>query len=297
MPLSVRKLPGQAATIIDESSVPHNHVLLNPSYAHPILCMRATQHMPLEEQNYAIIFDTTTKNQHRVPAPMTKLAPSVNLYTGLEDIRICRFKDRLWFSATCTHGDASMNSCLVAGYFSASLETIEHVFPIDLGSLPVKNVCPFVKDGKLFLLDVLKRAVYELEEKVADGVATYVATKRVDLKLPAGVSMEGYRGSTSPVHLHGNTWGCVVHDMIVTDSTRSILTRLAYLHYWMEFDADSGAITFVSSPFWLAKWGVEYVSGIHYDTQTPEQVTLYMGVDDRVPLMFRTTLHDLRVGK
>jgi hypothetical protein len=105
-----------------------------------------------------------------------------------------------------------------------------------------------------------------------------------------------FRGSTSPVHLHGNTWGVIAHDIIFND-TPNILMRCSYVHHWIEFDIVRGAITFISRPFFVAHWGIEYISGIQYDKNNSNPVSLYIGIDDKQPLLCKTTLAHLRVGK
>jgi hypothetical protein len=103
------------------------------------------------------------------------------------------------------------------------------------------------------------------------------------------------RGSTSPVYLHGNTWGFVVHDIIFNDDLR-LVTRLSYIHHWVEMDMERGVVTFISTPFWCVHWGIEYISGIRYNKET-EELDLMLGVQDQEAVLIKTTLQDLRVGK
>jgi hypothetical protein len=305
MPFHIRRLPAKVMTIVDEKSIPQNHVLFNPSYAHPIIYLRGIEHFTTKEINYALLFNSVTKESTKVESPAAFLAPTVNLFQGIEDLRICWAPDpvrkddgarRLWFSGTTTHASARMTNELIVGYFAHDLRTVEHLSAVDIGSLPVKNVCPFVWKNKLHLLDTFKQDIFEVVIERDEGGAIALSAVRVRKLVPAGgVPKEGVRGSTSPVHLHGNTWGCVVHDIIFNDNTK-LVTRLSYYHHWMEFDIETGAVTFLSTPFWIAHWGIEYVSGLHYDAATGE-VTLYVGEADRSCVMAKTTLHDLRCGK
>jgi hypothetical protein len=114
-----------------------------------------------------------------------------------------------------------------------------------------------------------------------------------ELKLPPGLPTTKFRGSTSPIHLHGPIWGAVVHDIVFNDNSR-LVTRLAYYHHWLEFNIDSGTITFVSQGFYVAHHGIEYVSGIHREGN---HIILYSGIEDRLPMRAQTTLADLRCGK
>lgn len=301
MPLYVRRLPVSNVTnLVDPNSIPPNHVLFNPSYADPIIYIRCTEHFATKEINYGMLYNVQTKQNTKIDHPAHLLAPTVNLFQGIEDLRICWAKDakgarRLWFSGTTTHVSNHMTNELVVGYFSMQLNAVEYLTAVDIGSLPVKNVCPFVWKDALHLLDTFKKDVFRVDFDDSGDKLALNATRVKKLRAGAGLPSEGYRGSTSPVHLHGNTWGCVVHDIIFNDNTK-LVTRLSYIHHWMEFDMETGDITFFSTPFWVAHWGIEYVSGIQYDKNNGE-VTLYVGEMDRACITAKTTLHDLRIGK
>jgi len=295
MPLYIRHLPGQPAKIIDEKIIPQNNVFFNPSIAWPILYIRKNEHFKTKEVNSVFLYNLQTQQNYNIPSPMYLLEKNVNLFTGIEDLRICWYKERLWFSGTCTHVSPNMTSELLVGYFNKQLNAIERTSHVDIGTIPVKNVCPFVVGEDLLLFDIFKAAIYVCTEQYTDANTfdKFVATKIKSLVTAPGLSIEDFRGSTSPVHLHGNTWGVIVHDIIFNDQA-TLVTRLSYLHIWMEFDVVSGVISFVSTPFWLAQWGIEYVSGFMIKD---EVVTIFLGVNDQMPLSFTTTIQDLRVGK
>jgi hypothetical protein len=209
---------------------------------------------------------------------------------------------------------------MVVGHFSEDLARIERISPISAGKLPVKNICPFVwpsadaapEDQRLRLIDTYKRAIYEVTELYEDAEGApkgapkflrYLLTRVGTLRSAAGISDIGYRGSTSPVHLHGNTWGCVVHDIIFNDNAR-LVTRLAYYHHWMEMDLSRGVVTYFSAPFWIAHWGIEYVSGLRKVPVSADgteggvrTMELFFGVQDQLPMKCVARLSDLRSGK
>lgn len=306
MPFAVRHLPGKGSKLIDEKIIPQNTVFFNPSAAHPILYIRKDEHSAAGEMNSVFLYNLQTTVSHTIASPTKFLQNNINLYKGLEDLRICWYHEQLWFTGTCTHASANMTSELVVGHFDAALSCVERMSYIDIGSKPVKNVCPFVHDGKLRLLDIFKQAVYDVitcDNNTSDDVCDdttplpeITATKTLSLNAGQGISIKDFRGSTSPVHLHGNTWGAVVHDFIHCEQTSSVMMRLSYMHYWIEFDVVTGMVTFASSPFWLIHWGIEYVSGIHMD-KNKNEVILYLGVNDTGAFTYTTTLHDLRYGK
>lgn len=295
MPLYVRHLPCKPGKVIDDSTLPPNTRMLNPSISVPILYIRAQVSTEIKDVNFILLHNIETKETkeiHKIP-----LANTVNLYQGIEDLRIQWYKNKLWFTATSTHASKNMQNELLIGYFNKDLNAIEKMSVVDLNTrLPIKNICPFVDDNKLKFLDVYKRNIYELVENEDENEPIKVVN-RLNLKPAKNIKwIDEFRGSTTPIWLHGHTWGAVVHDIIYNDCSRLSNAKLSYLHYWMEFNIITGTITFLSTPFWCIKWGIEFVSGINYNYDT-NNITLYMGVEDREAAFIVTTLNDLRVGK
>lgn len=295
MPLYVRNLPCKAGKVIDTSTLPPNTKMINPSIAAPILYIRANVITESKDVNFILLHNTETKQTneiHKVP-----LLPSANLYQGMEDLRIQWYNNRLWFTATSTHASLNMTNEFLVGYFSNSLKEIEKMSVVDLKvPLPIKNVCPFVHNNKLKFFDAYRKAIYQLDEN-EDTDAPFTVTKIRDLVPGSNIKWDDeFRGSTTPIWLHGNTWGVVVHDIIYNDNSKNTNSKLSYLHYWVEFNVESGVITFLSSPFWLVKFGIEFISGINYNRDA-NTVTLYLGIDDQDCVFVVTTLSDLRVGK
>lgn len=291
--MHIRHLPCKHDMLVDKQQIPPNHALFNPSADSHYVYIRANKHSPTDECNYALIFDENKKTTHRIESPMHMLKPSANLFKGIEDLRIVVFQDRIWFSGTTTHASYKMTNELIVGHFDKNLTCVEKMSVVDIGSLPVKNVCPFVWKDELHLLDAYLHKVYKIgvDETTGEFVATCV--KKINAGM--GIPESGFRGSTSPVHLHGNIWGFVVHDIIFNDDAR-LVTRLSYYHHWVEIDMERGVIVYVSSPFWCVHWGIEYISGIRYDKNT-SSVELFLGIQDTLPVRVVTTLQDLRVGK
>lgn len=290
----IRHLPCKHSILIDDKTFPIKKVCLyNPSASSNLIYVRATEKTNTEEINSIILINDKTSQMHYIKSPDALLKRSVNMYQGIEDLRIVTFEGRIWFTGTTTHATCKMINELVVGYFDSSLTKVEKMHVVDIGSLPVKNVCPFVWKNKLCLLDILKNHVYEIN--MDDETDSIVATKVYNIKYTKQRNEGKLRGSTSPVHLHGNTWGFVAHNMIANDGV-IIKMGLSYLHYWVEMDMERGMITYVSKPFWCAHWGVEYISGIRYNSSS-KHVELFLGVNDSTPVHVLTTLEDLRVGK
>lgn len=295
--LHIRHLPGTPEMLIDRSKFPKNVVLFNPSADGPYIYIRTNEHSPTCETNSIIVYNQNNSKLHMIPPPMDILLPNANLFKGIEDLRIVLFKEQIWFTATTTHASDHMTNEMLFGCLDRELTKVAKMSVVDIGVLPVKNVCPFVWKNKIYLLDSYLRKIYNVDEDADSG--KFVATVEKDLTLASGLPDIKYRGSTSPIHLHGNTWGFVVHDIIFNDGVR-LVTRLAYFHHWVEMDVERGVVTFISAPFWCTTWGIEYISGIRLqqsDNPDKNKIELFMGVHDENAVLFRTTLENLRVGK
>ena len=307
-PLFVRHLPGQGGKLIDENQLPKDNVVFNPSIASPIVYMRGVKQTQLGEENYIILYNTDTNVSQTIQGLDKILQKNVNRYQGLEDLRICKYIGKLWFVGTSTHAGPSMNSEVVVGFFNNQHTRIEAISYIPLGKPPVKNICPFVYNSKLSLFDIYKKKIYEVTDATADETdssSLTSSTKEFGTKLlynitcGAGLDIDNFRGSTSPVHLHGSLYGCIVHDVIFNDSTQQV-TQLAYMHHWIEIDMHIGQVTFVSSPFWVTTFGIEFISGMQLIKDgdgNGDAVELYLGVQDKTAVKYVTTLSSLRSGK
>jgi len=288
----VRQLPAQCSELLDTKQLPPNHVAFNPSASGKYIYLRITAHTAENETNHMLMFNKETNNASMIQSPMALLKKTVNLFRGIEDLRIVEFEGRLWFAGTCTHASDHQINDLIIGYFDRNVTSVEHVEPVEIGTRPVKNMCPFVHHGKLCLFDMYLMKIYEINKNEEGKLVTSVYKT---LKRAQGIPDEVLRGSTSPIHLGGNRWGCVVH-CIIYRKNRVLVTRLSYIHHWLEFDIENGLITYLSEPFFIAHWGIEYVSGIYQDKKNPEKIELLFGVNDQKALIANTTLADLRSG-
>ena len=291
MPSYIRKLPCNLYCMLaDENTLPTNIAVYNPSKSKNWLYIRKTELNITGEIN-SIVMKHTAGSIVTIESPYDLLVKTVNLFRGLEDLRICEFNNRVWFSAACTHISDNMDNELVIGVFNQEVNGVERVQMVDIGSKPVKNVIPFVFNNTLLLLDIYLNKIYEL--KTEEETGKWYVTVYKTLKPAAGVSTEKYRGSSAPIHINGTVFGCVAHDIIFNDNN-VLVTRLSYIHHWIEFDISTGLITFISTPFWIYHWGIEYVSGIE---KTEKGIDLYLGIRDKIPMRIETTLSNLRIGK
>lgn len=290
----IRRLPCRMERLFREASILPKFSYFNPSSAYPYVYVRAMEKMEdtttsnLLQISHMFLYSYLTDRMIMMDIPSGVLRPSYNFYQGIEDTRILMHKNRLWFVSTSTHVSASMRSEMMIGFFNQDVSAIEFVQHLDFGVRPLKNICPFVHKGMLLLIDAYTLTIYAPEVNEA-GMHTPRVWKR--LELCNGLSKHTMRGSTSPVLLHGNLYGCVVHEHIPKTSGGA----LAYVSYWMEFDVERGMVTFVSSPFFVSCLGIEFISGIEYKPESGV-VELYLGFQDKVPIVAYTTLHDLRAG-
>ena len=155
MPLYIRKLPAKISKIFnnEQSNIPKNHSLFNPSIAYPIIYIRGVKKDNIAFNSYIILHNILTNKLSIIDNYDNLLEKNVNLFKGIEDLRICFWKDKLWFTATSTHCSKIMNNELLIGHFNNTNTKIEKLNIVDIGSLPVKNICPFVYNDKLLLLD------------------------------------------------------------------------------------------------------------------------------------------------
>jgi hypothetical protein len=295
--MHIRHLPGKKGFLVDPNDVQNNMVMYNPSATDNFVYLRITKHTAVDETNSIMLLNETTKKIHSIDSPMHLLKKNCNLFKGIEDLRIVMYHGMVWFTATTTHASEEMNNEMVVGHFDKNLSCVERMSVINVGPLPVKNVCPFVHNEKLCLLDAYRRCIYEVTEEVDENnnFLKFVATKIKNISCAQGIPDKGFRGSTSPVHLHGNTWGFLVHDIIFNDNEQ-LVTRLAYYHHWVEMDVERGVITYFSSPFWCMHWGIEYISGLRY-LRNEDIVELFIGIQDRSAAKCQTSLSNLRIGK
>lgn len=291
----IRKLPCNIDKLIDENAPVPKCTYFNPSSAYPYLYIRATELKNVMEQNHIFIYNRKDSSFRKIPVPKDLLQPTCGTYQGIEDTRLVKYHDRIWFVSTCTHISPSMHSEMLIGYFNEAVTEIEFIQYIDFGMKPLKNTCPFVYDDKLCVIDTYDLKIYEIQRVSQEDLNMQVYKPVVikNLAPAAGLEPHTMRGSTSPVHLHGNIWGCVVHEHI--RQSREKMISLAYISYWMEFDIEREAVTFFSMPFFMAQWGVEFISGIEYNREKDE-VELFAGIQDKVAVVAKTKLYDLRVG-
>ena len=300
----IRKLPCKLERLFDETNIIPNFVYFNPSSAYPYIYVRATEKIEEKEKdtntnefkivhiNHMFLYNYHTNKMELIDIPIDTLKLSYNLHQGIEDTRLIVFEEKLWFLSTSTHASSSMQSEILLGYFNKTDTRIEFSQHLDFRRKPLKNMCPFIYEGSLHTIDMYSFELFKIQkESLEDKNDKYIAVNIGTLKPCNGIRSHTVRGSTSPIRLHGYLWGCVVHEHI----PRATKGSFAYVSYWLEFDMNRRAITFLSAPFYISYLGIEFISGIEYDPKE-DKIELYLGIQDKNPIVAYTTLHDIRVG-
>lgn len=292
----IRKLPCELSNLLGNNPQLPKYTYFNPSSATPYIYVRTIEKIGTAcEINHLSIYNRKTGTLRCIKTPPERLLPTCGFYRGIEDARIFHYRARLWFIATSTHVAGSYHSNMMIGRFNDDVSDIDFIQPLDYGMKPMKNTCPFVYEDKILTLDTLQMCIHEIVcEKQEDGTEVYKPILYKKLTGCTNLDKYSMRGSTCPIHLHGNLWGCIVHEHI--RQAREKMMSLAYISYWIEFDIERAMVTFLSAPFVVAQWGIEFVSGIEYN-RDKDEVELLLGVSDQVAVVAKTKLHDLRVGQ
>ena len=294
----IRKLPCKIEKLFDETNTIPKFTYFNPSSAYPYIYVRATENIEDKDDkignvimNHMFLYSYHTNKMLMIDIPLNILKMSYNVHQGIEDTRLVIFKDKLWFISTSTHISKSMQSEMIIGFFNSNVSAIEFIQHLDFKRRPIKNMCPFVYDGSIFVIDMYSFDIYKIGKEFPENDnSSYIPVNIGKLKVCNGIKHHMIRGSTSPIYLHGSLWGCIVHEHI----PRATKGAFAYVSYWLEFDMERKSITFLSAPFFVSCFGIEFISGIEYYPKE-NKIELYLGHQDKYPIVAHTTLHDLRV--
>ena len=205
MPQFIRLLPCKSKSpIIDKNSTKDGIDYYNPSRSENYIYTRITKRTNNTFVNSAILHNTLTNKSFEIDSPWNLLQKSVNIFKGIEDLRIVNWNGNIWFAGTCTHATDHMINNLIIGYFKESNGgiNIQDVQAVDIGSLPVKNVCPFVYNERLCLLDIGLMKIYTVKIDL-DGKILIDMDLTVDMTFGSGLEHfknNKFRGSTTPIH-------------------------------------------------------------------------------------------------
>jgi hypothetical protein len=199
---------------------------------------------------------------------------------SMEDLRLFDYNDTTWFTS-CSRRKSD-------NYFESYLYNVgndildynfrlEHTFSEPIAH--VKNLVPLVtKQSQLYIIDVLQGIFYDY--------SCNMKSCKIN-----NTMCEGLSGSTQfiPVDSDGTTYGALVHSFQIEPVT---IDRY-YKHYWIEIDISTWTFTYLSEPFLLNTYGIEFASGIEKIDDTCVQI-LY-GSNDKTSYTCITTFANLRI--
>ncbi len=183
---------------------------------------------------------------------LKRIQPSYaeNVYVqGIEDLRLTRWRNAWWFTATSCMFDPVGYPRVVLGRLNSSADAVDHLVPLEFDERndAEKNWLPFVHDDRLLLLYSCDPTII-LEPDVGTGHCQTLHRSTPE------ACFDRYRGSASPIPF-GDRYLFTIHEVPFVDGKR------VYLHRFVEMDRDF-RITRVSRLFRVWHLGVEYNCGI-----------------------------------
>lgn len=210
-------------------------------------------------KNYLVHFDKHFRpiSQKEVvenfPRP---LKPEKRKVTGLEDIRLFRWNNKLWFTCNTLDTSEEQVSQVTLGSIKDPIHgndrvEVDALRPISgpLNTYCEKNWLPFLKDGSLhFIYSCEPFTIYSLNS-IEDHL-----NEKFCYELP--IDCSNFRGSAPPIP-YDNGYLFLIHEGIF-DNKRT------YFHRFMFLDQDL-QLTKMSKPFYFKNLGVEYCLSIAID--------------------------------
>lgn len=195
---------------------------------------------------------------------------------GIEDLRLFDHNGEVCFVG-CARGENEKFKTLIGKVLEDSISIINTLEDLE----HVKNIVPLIYDH-VFFIDVLKGTVYDKD-----------LNKHAELN----IDKSQYSGSTQFIQLNDWLFGGVVHvvmyqKMFIRNPRYRVINQPIYKHFWIEIDVRNWIVTFVSEPFYIHQYGVEFVSGI--EKLDDNQIRLYYGVDDNRSYACNVALNELR---
>ncbi len=224
---------------------------------------------------------------------------------GLEDMRIVRVNNTLWFTAFTRSMSPDWVSLTVLGKLSSTItpggaenggaepggvvevESLTLMQVVD-PSIMEKNWLPFELNGELLLTYSVGPNLFVLRPDVTTGHNESVFFS------PTHLDFHRFRGSAGPFEFtHNGVVGSlyVVHEVVYKEyRTDSDTTSRTYFHRFV-FADDEWVVTHVSRVFIFEEIGVEFCTGIA-ESHQQGMVVLSVGIQDR-----RARLYEMSKAK
>lgn len=188
---------------------------------------------------------------------------------GLEDCRITRDGNRIYFTTTTYDNHQSSQPLISLGTYLLPAETEEKITIEKLLQIPSpqnrceKNWLPFFYQGKLSV-------IYSFEPLVIYQIDSFTGKLTEIHRESTGLLCDNFRGSAGPLS-YKDGYLAVVHEVIFRPGRH-------YLHRILELDANF-KIRRISNSFYFRSWGIEYCAGMSY-TVDGNSLLLTFGFND-----------------
>ena len=282
--------------------VPEHLALCNPSIIHddPRSCfrvvVRATNYRFTESGayafrspggfqsfNYLAVLDERLELRRVQPISddRYRLSPPASYpVTGLEDLRLIRFRDQWWaVSSNPNVDDRPITQPVLVRIRNGEL-TKRRLLTSRNNTRMEKNWMPAVdpRTGHLHL-------VYSCSPTVVLRYHHKSATVEPARIHAAPLLARGLRGGSQVIPFDGG-YLCLVHDFTVRDGE----IKRTYFHRWLWFTR-TWKVGKLSSPFYLRHHGVEFVAGL---TRVRESFLISFGVNDAEAWLARVPVEHVR---
>lgn len=200
--------------------------------------------------------------------------------TGIEDLRLIRFRDQWWAVGSNPNVDHRPTMQVVLVRIRNGQLTDRRALTSNQNMRMEKNWMPAVHPitGHLHL-------VYRCSPTTVLRYRHSQATVRPAFVHDGPLLARGLRGGSQVIPFDGG-YLCLVHDVIVPDGEH----RRTYLHRWLWF-TPTWRIGKLSAPFFFRRHGVEFVAGL---TQVGKTLLVSFGVDDAEAWLARLPVDHVR---
>lgn len=242
--------------------------LINPSSCKEYIYFRVLEIIDTDPNN--VLWKSDMLFYEKATGAFQQVDLAVPGSVGLEDLRVFDYQDTIWFVGS-KKNDKNLFETWI-GWFTKDAKTLEHVeYQISLPETHVKNIVPLLDGDRLYFVDILKGVILE---HTPNGL------EKADLRWSDGVKPDEYvllYGSTQFVRLsEEGLFGAFVHDIFKVGPRDK-----HYIHYWMEVDIRTKEIVFLSTPFVIAKFGIEFPTSLERVEGDEEKFQVMFGIDDR----------------
>lgn len=287
----------------DERYRPLNPSIVRDPGGYTIMCksvnfdqLYGREYYVIDEDNYVRVRNFLIKtdvnfkqtSQHELTETLNRTRLNDH---GLEDVRIARVGDDLWFTAFTRSLSDSHNSLTVVGHIatpspSDANVSVDHMVLMevqDYENVMEKNWLPFADDAsnQLLIAYSVGPNMVVIKPDVQTGGNTTESFQ------PSHLDLSRFRGSAGPIAFqYGGINGhlFVVHEVVYAEYGTRGQTSRTYYHRFVFVD-DTWTVTHLSRMFTFEVQGVEFATGM-VESHTAGLVLVSVGIQDREAKIF-----------